>query len=118
MREWKQYVATGALGLALVASGCAARTGPIRGDASVEGDRNTARSGGEVHDGRSLELRGQANTESETGRKNKNDNTARQGNESTTRSGSLSSSGSGSFSGSGSGSGSLSGSGTMTESGS
>jgi hypothetical protein len=95
MRQWKRYLTTGALGLALVASGCAARTGPIRGDASVEGDTTSARG------------RGQASSGTE---QNTSNNTDRQGSGTT--------SGSGSLSGSGSGSGSLSGSGTTSQSGS
>ena len=101
MRQYKRYLATGVLGLALVASGCAARTGPIRGDASVEGDTTSARG------------RGQVSSETE---QNKNSNTVRQGSGETSGSGSVSGSGSGSLSGSGSGS--MSGSGTMSQSGS
>lgn len=48
MRQWKQYLATCARGFALMTSGCAARTGPIRGDASVEGDTTSAVGRGQV----------------------------------------------------------------------
>lgn len=77
------YVATGLFALAVFSSGCAARTGPIRGDADVrQGDSTSVRGSGQV------------NTESQTERSKKQS------------SGSASGSGSGSVSGSGSATGS------------
>jgi hypothetical protein len=38
----KKIIATGLFGLTLFAGGCAARTGPIRGEANVEGDSTSA----------------------------------------------------------------------------
>ena len=95
MRQWKQYLATCARGFALMTSGCAARTGPIRGDASVEGDTTSAVG------------RGQVTTDSQ-GQRNSGNN---QGSSTTGGGGNVS----GSVSSSGSGSGNLSGSGTVTQ---
>ena len=97
MRHWKQYLATGALGLAIITSGCAARTGPIRGESSVQGDTTSARGRGQV----TTESQSQQNTKSNQG--------------SSTTSGSGTVSGSGSASGAGSGSGTVSGSGSVTQ---
>jgi hypothetical protein len=83
----KKFLATGLFGVTLLVGGCAARTGPIRGEANVEGDSNSARG------------RGQVNTTSEEG--NRKQST------SGTVSGSASGSGTGTVSGSASGSGSV-----------
>lgn len=78
------YVATGLFVLAVFSSGCAARTGPIRGDADVrQGDSTSVRGSGQV------------NTESQTERKKQSSGSA-------TGSGSVTGSGSGSATGSGS----------------
>jgi hypothetical protein len=59
MRHRKPFLVTGALGFALVAAS-AARTGPNRGDASVDGDTTSARD------------RGQVTTDSQSQRNNRN----------------------------------------------
>jgi hypothetical protein len=75
-----RYLATGLFAVAVLSAGCAARTGPIRGDADVrQGDSTSVRGSGQV------------NTESQTERSKKQS------------SGSASGSGSGSATGSGSG---------------
>jgi hypothetical protein len=41
--KWNRYLVTSLFGLALITAGCAARTGPIEGQARVEGDTSSAR---------------------------------------------------------------------------
>lgn len=43
-----RFLAMSLLGVALLMAGCAARTGPIRGESRVEGDSTSARGRGEV----------------------------------------------------------------------
>ena len=84
----KKILATGLFGLTLFTFGCAARTGPIRGEASVEGD-STSASG-----------RSQVNSNTQT------DESKKKSSSSGAVSGSATGSGTGSASGSRSGSGS------------
>ena len=44
----KKIVAIGLFGLTVIAAGCAARTGPIRGESSVEGDSTSVSGRGQV----------------------------------------------------------------------
>jgi hypothetical protein len=81
------YFATGLFALAVFSSGCAARTGPIRGDADVRQGDSTSVTGS-----------GQVNTESQTERNKKQSSGAATG----SGSGSVTGSGSGSATGSGS----------------
>ena len=77
------YVATGLFALAVFSSGCAARTGPIRGDADVrQGDSTSVRGSGQV------------NTESQTERSKKQSSGAASGSGSVSGSGSATGSGS------------------------
>jgi hypothetical protein len=83
------YVATGLFALAVFSSGCAARTGPIRGEADVrQGDSTSVRGSGQV------------NTESQTERNKKQSSGSATGSGSVTGSGSGSATGSGSVTGS------------------
>jgi len=86
----KKILATGLLGLALVTLGCAARTGPIRGEAAVQGD-STSASG-----------RSQVNTDTQTEENRKKSSSGGAVSGSVTGSGTGSVSGSGSVSGAGS----------------
>jgi|GEM_PF-3145584 len=95
----KKMIVLGLFGLTIFAAGCAARTGPIRGESSVEGD-STSVSG-----------RGQVNRDTQTTEESRKKSTTGSG----TASGSSTGSG-GAVSGSatGSGTGSVSGSGSVT----
>jgi hypothetical protein len=47
----KKILVTGLFGLALFAGGCAARTGPIRGESTVEGDSMSTSGRGQLNSG-------------------------------------------------------------------